>query len=192
MITLTESAIEAVGRFIASSEKPESGLRIEAADGGCSGYQYGLRLDEQPLTSDTVMEFGSVKVFVDETNCAILGRAESFASRQPLKESILDGFMMGLGFTMVLVALGAAREILAQGILFANASLLLGDTFSFLELELIPHYKGFLLMALPPGGFIMLGFLIAGKRLIDNRLDKMSAQKTELVNIASTEAVSGA
>lgn len=105
------------------------------------------------------------------TNCAILGRAESFASRQPLGASLLDGLMMGLGFTLVLVALGAAREVVAQGTLFANASLLLGDAFSFLELTLIPDYKGFLLMALPPGGFIMLGFLIAGKRMIDKRIN---------------------
>jgi electron transport complex protein RnfE len=77
---------------------------------------------------------------------------------------------MGLGFTLVLVALGAAREISASGTLFANASLLLGESFRFLEVTVIPNYKGFLLMALPPGGFIMLAFLIVGKRLIDQKL----------------------
>ncbi len=109
------------------------------------------------------------------TNCAILGRAESFASKQTLGLSLWDGLMMGLGFILVLVVLGASREILASGTLFANASLLLGSTFSFMELVLIPEYKGFLLMALPPGGFIMLGFLIAGKRL----LDQCAAKKAE-------------
>ncbi len=113
------------------------------------------------------------------TNCAILGRAESFASKQKLAVSLWDGLMMGFGFIFVLVVLGATREILASGTLFANASLLLGSTFSFMELTLIPEYKGFLLMALPPGGFIMLGFLIAGKRVLDQRAEKKAAAKAE-------------
>ena len=112
------------------------------------------------------------------TNCAILGRAESFASRQPLTHSLLDGLMMGLGFTLVLVVLGAAREITSAGTLFANASLLLGESFSFLELTLFADYQGFLLMALPPGGFIMLGFIIAGKRVIDGRIASRAEELT--------------
>ncbi|WP_442497462.1 electron transport complex subunit E [Methylobacter sp. sgz302048] len=114
------------------------------------------------------------------TNCAILGRAESFASRQPVALSLWDGLMMGLGFTMALVALGAAREIASAGTLFANASLLLGDGVKFIELTLIPDYKGFLLMALPPGGFIMLAFIIAGKRLLDRKRVANKAQATLL------------
>lgn len=114
------------------------------------------------------------------TNCAILGRAESFASRQPILSSVWDGLMMGLGFTLTLVILGAAREITSAGTLFANASLLLGDSFHFLELQLISDYKGFLLMALPPGGFIMLGFLLAGKRIIDRKLAARAISQSEL------------
>jgi electron transport complex protein RnfE len=106
------------------------------------------------------------------TNCALLGRAESFAYKQPVKESLWDGFMMGMGFLLVLVTLGAAREISANGTLFANASVLLGESFKFLEIIVIPDYHGFLLMALPPGGFIMTGFIIVGKRLIDKALEK--------------------
>ncbi|MDF1589510.1 MAG: electron transport complex subunit E [Gammaproteobacteria bacterium] len=115
------------------------------------------------------------------TNCAILGRAESYASRQPIHYSIWDGVMMGLGFTLILVVLGAAREITSAGTLFANATLLLGDSFAFLELKLIPDCQGFLLMALPPGGFIMLGFIIAGKRIIDR---KMAVKHAVLAPIA--------
>ncbi len=103
------------------------------------------------------------------TNCVILGRAESFASKQPLLPSMWDGLMMGLGFTLAMVILGAAREISSAGTLFANASVLLGEGFRFLETVVIPEYKGFLLTALPPGGFIMLGFMVAGKRLIERR-----------------------
>lgn len=101
------------------------------------------------------------------TNCAILGRVESFASQQPLGKAVADGFFMGLGFTIALVTVGATREILGSGTLFANAPLLLGEAFSFMELTLIPEYGGFLLMILPPGAFIALGFILAGKRVVD-------------------------
>ena len=115
------------------------------------------------------------------TNCAILGRAESFASRQSVRASIVDGFAMGLGFTIALVALGAVREILGAGTLFANASLLLGERFTFLELTLIPDYRGFLIMALPPGGFLMMGFLMAGKRVLDSRQSRKRDSDAVLV-----------
>jgi electron transport complex protein RnfE len=68
------------------------------------------------------------------TNCLVLARAESFASRQPLGLALLDGAAMGLGFGLVLVALGAVRELLGHGLLLA---------------------------LLPPGAFILLGLLLA-------------------------------
>jgi electron transport complex protein RnfE len=104
------------------------------------------------------------------TNCATLGGAEAFASRNAPLPAVTDGLMMGLGFTLALVTLGAVREILGSGTLFANASLLLGNLFHFLELTLIPDYRGFLLVILPPGGILALGFLLAGKRILDWRL----------------------
>jgi electron transport complex protein RnfE len=103
------------------------------------------------------------------TNCAILGRAESFASRNSVPRSLMDGFSMGVGFTFALTLLGILREITASGTVFAQASSLLGNHFSFLETTLIPHYRGFLLMMLPPGGFLALGFVLAGKRLLTKR-----------------------
>jgi len=113
-------------------------------------------------------------------NCAILGRAESFASKSPVAESAADGLMMGLGFTAALVAIGGVREILGSGTLFANAHLLLGQSFAFLELTLIPEYRGYLLMILPPGGFLVVGFLLAGKRLLDRRLAARHAAAASL------------
>ncbi|MEO1677770.1 MAG: electron transport complex subunit E [Pseudomonadota bacterium] len=101
------------------------------------------------------------------TNCAILGRAEAFASKKPPLAAAYDGLMMGLGFTLALVALGAVREVIGSGTLFADASLLLGPHFGFLEVTLFPDYTGFLLLILPPGGFIALGALLALKALID-------------------------
>lgn len=102
-------------------------------------------------------------------NCGILGRAEAFASRRPVSDAALDGLAMGAGFTIALVALGATREIIGSGTLFSGAALLLGEPFRFLELTLISDYKGFLLMILPPGGFLALGFLMALQRAVSRR-----------------------
>ncbi|MBF0251852.1 MAG: electron transport complex subunit E [Alphaproteobacteria bacterium] len=104
------------------------------------------------------------------TNCAILGRAEAFASRNRVGDAMLDGLMMGLGFTIALMVLGAVREIIGSGTLFSGASLLLGEPFLFLETTVIPDYRGFLLFILPPGGFIAMAFVLAAKRIIDKRL----------------------
>lgn len=105
------------------------------------------------------------------TNCAIFGRAESFALKNPVRLAAADALSMGLGFTWVLVAIGGMREILGSGTLFAHASLLLGDGFSWLELTIIPNFSGILLSVLPPGAFIALGLLVAIKRVIDRRLE---------------------
>jgi len=117
-------------------------------------------------------------------NCAILGRAESFAARNPPLASLVDGLGSGLGFTFGLLLIGAVREILGAGTLLANASVLLGPPFKAIEMTIIPHYNGFLLMALPPGGFLTLGFLMAGKRLLDARQEK----RTETRELAALAA----
>jgi len=103
-------------------------------------------------------------------NCAILGRAEAFASKSPVIDSALDGLAMGLGFTGALTIIGLVRELLGAGTLFAQASLLLGPHFAFLEMTVIPNYGGVLLMILPPGGFLVLGVLLALKRRLDARV----------------------
>lgn len=98
-------------------------------------------------------------------NCAILGRAEAFAVKNRPLASAVDGLATGLGFTLGLVIVGGCREILGSGTLFAGASLLLGPQFHFMESTILPGYRGFLLMMLPPGGFIMMGLLLGGIRL---------------------------
>lgn len=108
-------------------------------------------------------------------NCAILGRAEAFASKNTVWDSFVDSVLMGIGLTWALVAIGGFREILGSGTLFANADLLLGDAFGFLEITLIPDYKGFLILLLPPGGFIAVGFLLVLKRWIDQKVEKIQA-----------------
>ncbi len=112
------------------------------------------------------------------TNCSVLGRADAFASKNPVGASALDGLMMGLGFTIVLLANGALRELLGQGSLFAGMELLLGDWATHLRLSLPETYKPFLFAILPPGAFITLGFLIALKQHIDH-MHQQRAEQTK-------------
>lgn len=88
-------------------------------------------------------------------NCIVLGRAEAFASKNPVWPSILDGAGMGLGFTLALTVLGSIREILGSGSIF-NYRFLADDA------------QTILIFVLAPGAFIALGYLIA----IVNRLKK--------------------
>ena len=102
------------------------------------------------------------------TNCVIIGRAEAYASKNPPLLAAIDGFMMGLGFTLVLLLLGGLREIIGMGTLFDGADLLLGDWAKSLRIELFHADASLLLAILPPGGFIGLGLLIAGKNAIND------------------------
>ena len=112
------------------------------------------------------------------TNCSIIGRAESFASRHSVGRAMLDGLAMGAGFTLVLVALGGMRELIGQGTLLSQAHLMFGEYGRQFTLTLIEDYRGFLLAILPPGAFIGLGFLIAGMNVINARREKQAAAKT--------------
>jgi len=116
------------------------------------------------------------------TNCVIIGRAEAFASRNSLAHSTFDGLMMGLGFTAVLVVLGASRELIGQGTLFDGADLLLGDWASVLTIHVWQVDTPFLLAMLPPGAFIGMGLLIALKNVIDSRVKAMQP-KAEVVGV---------
>ena len=109
------------------------------------------------------------------TNCAILGRADAFASKNSPAPAVYDGFIMGLGFLLVLVLLGGMREAVGEGTLFANMHLLFGDMARDWTLTLVGDYRGFLVAILPPGAFMALGFLLAIKRLIDRRRDAQAA-----------------
>ena len=119
------------------------------------------------------------------TNCSIIARAEAFASKNNLMDSALDGFMMGLGFTLVLVVLGGMREMIGFGTLFANAQLMFGSVGESMTITFSENYPGFLLAVLPPGAFIGLGLLIALKNIIDKR---QSATQAVVVEDASPVA----
>ncbi len=105
------------------------------------------------------------------TNCAILGRADAFASKTTPGPALLDGVMMGLGFLAVLVVLGGMRELIGQGTLFADMNLLLGPAAADWVIRPFESYPDVLFMVLPPGAFVGLGLLIALKNGIDNHLE---------------------
>ena len=110
------------------------------------------------------------------TNCVIIGRAESFASRNSIDRAALDGLAMGIGFTLVLVALGGMRELIGQGTLFSQAHLMFGEFGRGLTITVLEDYRGFLLAILPPGAFIGLGLLIAMMNVINARRAERAAR----------------
>jgi len=126
------------------------------------------------------------------TNCVILGRADGFASKHGLGASIYDGFIMGAGFTAVLVALGATRELLGTGALFANMDLLFGAAATSWKITVIENYTSFLLAVLPPGAFIFTGLIIALKNIIDARIkERQDALKDKPVAGSKRVRVTG-
>ncbi len=104
------------------------------------------------------------------TNCVVLGRAEAFASKNPVPLAALEGLMMGLGFSAVLVVLGALRELLGNGTLFADMQLLFGPMAAGWEVRPFGEQRHFLLAVLPPGAFLFTGLLIALKNGIDAQI----------------------
>lgn len=114
------------------------------------------------------------------TNCVILGRADAFASKNRLLPSLYDGFIMGLGFSAVLLLLGAIREVIGTGHIFANMDLLFGEGAKHWQIVLVEDYKAVLVAILPPGAFIFTGLIIALKNVIDDGIKKReAARKTD-------------
>lgn len=103
------------------------------------------------------------------TNCNLIGRAEAFASKHDPGRALVDGLMMGAGFLLVLVVLGALRELVGQGTLLSQAHMMFGEVARDWTLHVVADYRGFLLAILPPGAFIGLGLIIALKNVIDGR-----------------------
>lgn len=124
------------------------------------------------------------------TNCAIIGRAEAFASRNNIGLSLTDGLANGLGFTAVLVILGGMREVLGHGTLLAGAQTLFGHHAASWQINVVGDgNSGFLLAALPPGAFFGLGLLVAGKNVIDRWLAERAKQREPA--LSATEPAAG-
>ena len=124
------------------------------------------------------------------TNCTIIGRAEAFASHNPIRASAVDGLAMGLGSTAVLTVLGSMRELIGQGTLLSGAHLLFGEAAHHWEFSLGDGYQGLLLAILPPGAFLGLGFLIAIKNIIDKRVSS-AAGKARAAELPARPAEAG-
>ncbi|MCL2895752.1 electron transport complex subunit E [Brenneria tiliae] len=140
-----------------------------------NAYAYGL--------------YQSLGIFIPliTTNCIVIGRAEAFASKNPVGLSALDGLAMGLGATCALFVLGALREVVGNGTLFDGADLLLGDWAKALRIEVMHLESPFLLAMLPPGAFIGLGLMLAAKYLID---EKMKQRKVKVKAVTEAEVKS--
>jgi electron transport complex protein RnfE len=95
----------------------------------------------------------SLGVFVPliVVNCIVMGRAEAFASRNGVAASLMDGIGMGIGFTLIITLLGAVRELLGNGTVFG--------------FPVLPSaFQPFLLFILPPGAFLVIGFMMAAQK----------------------------
>lgn len=110
-------------------------------------------------------------------NCIVLARVESFAAKNSPVPSVLDGFMMGIGLTLVLTLLGGMRELVGRGTLFSGIDLVFGPDAAQFIVTVIPDYRGFLLAILPPGAFIGLALLIAVRNWVVLR--KSAAAKSD-------------
>lgn len=116
------------------------------------------------------------------TNCIIMGRAEAFAGKNNMLRSVVDAISCGIGFTLVLFALGSVREILGSGTFFVGASDILGAWAAGFEVKFFEPDLSILIAILPPGGFFVLALLIAGK----NALDSRSARRAERQKVIKT------
>lgn len=112
-------------------------------------------------------------------NCAILGRAEAFASKNTLSKAALDGVATGLGFTLALFLLGAVRELLGAGALFGV------DLFG-------PSFHPVIGFILPPGAFIALGFILMVVKWINQKREERAVEQPTMTSSASADPVPSA
>jgi len=124
------------------------------------------------------------------TNCNLIGRAEAFASNTARDARWSTGLMMGLGFTLVLVALGGSREVVGQATLFAQAHMMFGEAARGGRCTWSDNYRGFLRAILPPGAFIGLGADHRGQDVIDARLQRRAQHSVVAEPVAGSGVVS--
>ncbi|MDY6890762.1 MAG: electron transport complex subunit E [Pseudomonadota bacterium] len=153
-----------------------------------ASFVTAVELLMQALTYELYLILG-IFIPLIVTNCAIMGRADAFASKNPVRASVLDGLMMGVGFSAVLLLLGGMRELLGTGALFADMQLLFGEAARGWKWLIFEDYPGFLFAILPPGAFVGLGLLIALKNIIDTRLEARRKQQAPSGSVAGSKRV---
>ncbi|GMU49206.1 MAG: electron transport complex subunit E [Candidatus Desulfobacillus denitrificans] len=115
-------------------------------------------------------------------NCIVLARVEAFAAKNTPLTAAWDGAMMGVGMAVAIAMLGGLRELIGTGLLFSGIEMVIPGAQA---LQLLPaDYPGFLVAILPPGAFLVLGFLIAGR----NWLDARAAERARLAAPARAAA----
>jgi Na+-translocating ferredoxin:NAD+ oxidoreductase subunit E len=164
VLTITNSVVSLIRKQVSDAVRLPAFVMIIAAAVTCT---------ELLMKAFTYELYQILGLFIPliVTNCAVLGRADAFASKNKLIPAAFDGFMMGLGFLLVLVCVGAVRELLGTGHLFADMHLLFGEIARDWQLNIFgKDYPNVIFALLPPGAFIVVGFLIAGKNSIDSML----------------------
>ncbi len=164
VLTITNSVVSLIRKHVSDAVRLPAFVMIIAAAVTCT---------ELLMKAFTYELYQILGLFIPliVTNCAVLGRADAFASKNKLIPAAFDGFMMGLGFLLVLVCVGAVRELLGTGHLFADMHLLFGEIARDWQLNIFgKDYPNVIFALLPPGAFIVVGFLIAGKNSIDSIL----------------------
>lgn len=164
VLTITNSAVSLIRKQVSDAVRLPAFVMIIAAAVTCT---------ELLMKAFTYELYQILGLFIPliVTNCAVLGRADAFASKNKIIPSAFDGFMMGFGFLLVLICVGAVRELLGTGHLFADMHLLFGEGARQWQLNIFgQNYPNVIFALLPPGAFIVVGFLIAGKNSIDNIL----------------------
>lgn len=175
VLTLTNTAISALRRWMPAEVRIPIYVMIIASVVSAvqmliNAYAFGL--------------YQSLGIFIPliVTNCIVIGRAEAFAARNSVAISALDGFVIGLGATSAMFALGSMREIIGNGTLFDGADQLLGSWAKVLRIEIFHTDTPFLLAMLPPGAFIGLGLMLAVKYLIDEKMKTRRAAQPVTVD----------
>lgn len=176
VLTITNSVVSLIRNHVSDAVRLPAFVMIIAAAVTCT---------ELLMKAFTYELYQILGLFIPliVTNCAVLGRADAFASKNKLIPAAFDGFMMGLGFLLVLVCVGAVRELLGTGHLFADMHLLFGEIARDWQLNIFgTSYPNVIFALLPPGAFIVVGFLIAGKNSIDSILKaRVEANKSKPV-----------
>ena len=179
VLVFTNSAVSALRRWVPHEIRIPIYVMIIASVVSTvqmliNAYAYGL--------------YQSLGIFIPliVTNCIVIGRAEAYAAKNPVGLSAIDGLAMGLGATCALFVLGSLREILGNGTLFNGADLLLGSWAKSLRIEVFHTDTPFLLAMLPQGAFLGLGFLLALKYVIDQKMKARQALRQNMAAATTT------
>lgn len=185
VLTISNTCVSLIRNVVSDAVRLPVFVMIIAAAVTC------IELLMQAYTYDLFQILGIFLPLIT-TNCVILGRADAFASKNAILPAMYDGFIMGLGFTVILLMLGAVRELIGTGALFNNMDLLFGEAAKNWKIVVFNDYKQFLLAILPPGAFIFTGLIIALKNIIDAQIkQRQEAAKEPLVKGSKRVRVTG-